>query len=65
MKVSVIKVRPLRHPLIMLAAAAAVLGLLTVGETWLWHLSKAMTSFETETLTMQFTAVPKEEETRR
>jgi hypothetical protein len=35
MKVSVIKVRPLRHPLIMLAAAAAVLGLLTVGETWL------------------------------
>jgi hypothetical protein len=65
MKPWAMKVRPLRHPLIMLAAAAAVLGLLTVGETWLWHVSKVMTSLDIETLTMQFTAVPNERETRR
>jgi hypothetical protein len=64
MKVSVMKVRPLRHPLIMLAAAAAVLGLLTVGETWLWQVSKAMTSFDSEALTTQFTPVPKQEARR-
>ena len=65
MKPWAMKVRPLRPPLIMLAAAAAVLGLLTVGETWLWHVSKVMTSLDIETLTMQFTAVPNERETRR
>ncbi len=58
------KVGPLRHPLIMLAAAAAVLGLLTVGETWLWRVSKAMTSFDSEALTAQFTLVPTQEARR-